>query len=839
MSLRRRAARPTALVIFGALLLAAAVPGCAADTEEGVSGEGQAASTAPGARDRPWEVSSDKGEGYLANVFYAEASENEQVMPLTMEGGRHQIDRLIYPTLGNPNLYEKYDATDSLTVVLRMEQDALAHLAPNTARRVDGSWLQHLALTETAGNEVAIYLVPRSAREAATTIGTALPEGTGAIRVKPSALYVHPIAADMPEAFKKRFTVRAMFDKAAMAQVPAGLYDVRLEVKKDGALVPAAGGGSLYEFQYNAVRVFETAPTAGYSVLNVTDTQVSKGMTFEPKTLAKLQEFVAGVNSSTDPGTVNAAFITFNGDLHNGGSPGGMRSRFVANTYNDEARSILAALKDLNYPIFLTAGNHDGYVSTGQTPTAVAAYESVAGERLRDIVEAAQPKEWPNFSWDAYDAYRQATKDDLGGLHRDVFTGAFVRHARGQTFRTAWQELPRDQRNMVLYDGFHQWQRTYGPLYTSWAFGKNFYVNLNSYELRQHRRSGWGMYTVNYGGGMSQTQLIWLNRQLDQAQADNLDVTLLAHHDPRGGHNGKDFPYYFAQVDYAGMGQSGGNYVSGEYVNPTLCNNLPSWATSNDRALSCLHDGLQEWMRADEEFDCNDEERLADGKCNTALYDPNSTSAERRHPYYSGYDLIHKIVTHSRVRTLLLGHTHYNQLNVAQSGDQLVPDRVVLDGDQGRALATLEVENPVRGFAWAWAKIRGQDTNTKTYDPARLEAHGIIKENDRFVQLLAQAGHSFNRVLEGNKRELVILRLTSNSDMTSQRYNSETMMGYATFAVNKKADVRAYDAPQINEVTFHINRGGQFGTVASVPIDRTVRITNDDAGNPVNSLFTR
>ena len=71
----------------------------------------------------------------------------------------------------------------------------------------------------------------------------------------------------------------------------------------------------------------------------------------------------------------------------------------------------------------------------------------------------------------------------------------------------------------LLYDGFYQWQRTYGPLTASWKFGKNRYVALNSFELRQHRRSGWGMYTVNYGGGMTDVQMGWLDRELARSFA--------------------------------------------------------------------------------------------------------------------------------------------------------------------------------------------------------------------------------------------------------------------------------------------------------------------------------
>src|SRR5689334_12723931 len=64
-------------------------------------------------RERPWEVVSKKGETYLESVFYADPIENEQIMPYAIDG-RAQIDRMIYPTLGNPNLYVKTDAEDEL-----------------------------------------------------------------------------------------------------------------------------------------------------------------------------------------------------------------------------------------------------------------------------------------------------------------------------------------------------------------------------------------------------------------------------------------------------------------------------------------------------------------------------------------------------------------------------------------------------------------------------------------------------------------------------------------------------------------------------------------------------
>ena len=90
----------------------------------------------PGAQDpsiaeklaeKPWEVISNKGETYLPNVFYADASENEQIMPWALDG-HVQIDRLVYPTLGNPNLYTKTDPAEEFVSVLRVEDAAYAHL---------------------------------------------------------------------------------------------------------------------------------------------------------------------------------------------------------------------------------------------------------------------------------------------------------------------------------------------------------------------------------------------------------------------------------------------------------------------------------------------------------------------------------------------------------------------------------------------------------------------------------------------------------------------------------------------------------------------------------------
>jgi hypothetical protein len=331
-----------------AFLLAAcasvvAFPACSSAESDGDSDEA-AVTAGSGAEDLPWEITSDQGESILPNIFYAEASENEQVMPTTINN-HAQIDRLIYPTIGNPNLYTKSDAKDSFMAVLRIEESALAHLHPDMSQNISGTSLSALKLTEDDKNSLSFYLVDHSDRHANTESNQAVGnvDGKHIIRIKPSAIRIHSVPSDMPDAFKQRRTLRVVFDQSAMASVPAGLYDLRFELKQNGALA-SLKGANVYEYQYNAVRVFDR-PADEYSVINVTDTQVSNGATFKARTLDRLNEFVQRINATTDPAVRNAAFITFNGDLHNGGSPDSLLVDVVASTYNKEAVSILDAIK--------------------------------------------------------------------------------------------------------------------------------------------------------------------------------------------------------------------------------------------------------------------------------------------------------------------------------------------------------------------------------------------------------------------------------------------------------------------------------------------------------------
>ena len=762
-------------------------------------------------RERPWEVVSNKGETYLANVFYAEASQNEQVMPWVVDG-RTVIDRLVYPTLGNPNLYVKDDASDELTMVLRMEANAIEHLAPKPGASVAGE-PSELALTQTEQNAFAFFLVARSARTQSGESPNAQNAGAGVFKIVPKKIQVNAEPADMPAVLKQRQTLRFVFDQAALKGVPAGLYDARFEVKKDGQVF-----ANVYEYQYNAVRVFDNA-SEEYTALNVTDTQVSVGDEYKSLTADKLDDFVDAVNANAEPAVKTAAFITFNGDLHNGGSPGTLRQRSVAGTYNGEAKRILGALKRLNLPIFLTAGNHDGYASTGHVPSAVVSADNLLNDNLQKIVSDQNNRAWPDYTWASYSAYLAKNDAQRDGIHQDIVTGSFKRTA-GDTYAT-FAEVPRAERNMVLYDGFHQWQKTYGPLYASWSFGKNRFVSMNSYELRQHRRTGWGMYTVNYGGAIGTSQMEWLDRELGRSRLTKEDVTLLMHHDPRGGHKGKDLGYYFPMLRYQSVQQSTINFLFNEVFTPLVCKQDMVTLSVNQRE-SCLHDGLQEWMGPDEEFD----------KVGNAFT-------------MSGVEVLSRIAKNPQVRTLLLGHAHFNTLEVMQDGEELVAGKVKIDSGSPARIAELEMANPVRRFSWD-ASI---NPALEMHDTAKLGAlfdampeapiahDALAHYRLKLDQQLAAATVNMPRTLEapiGGPRELAIIRLTSAADLTSQKYGGEKMFGWAVLHVTKQAT----GVPRINRLTYMIHKGPDaFAKVSTIDIDRTKSIGARGDTNPADKLF--
>src|SRR4051812_39891397 len=109
-------------IVFGAGLSIALAFGCSSlKTETKTHSPGRAIAGAP-EREMPWEVRGDRGETYLSNVYYAEDSETQQVMPLVVGPKHFQIDRLVYPTIGNPHLAVKTETSHKVVFVLRLEE---------------------------------------------------------------------------------------------------------------------------------------------------------------------------------------------------------------------------------------------------------------------------------------------------------------------------------------------------------------------------------------------------------------------------------------------------------------------------------------------------------------------------------------------------------------------------------------------------------------------------------------------------------------------------------------------------------------------------------------------
>lgn len=845
-------------------------------------------------KSRPWEINNDV-ESYLPDMFYNSDYQNEQIMSMTVGSDKtdpnktnrkYAIDHVIYPTLGNPNLYVRNEADyeDDLTVVLRVEDKLFQELAAGksaTQSEASNPWEKSFDLKSGEIKEKIFFkLIPKSVRLTSKEQKTCNTNGVDSgksFTISPTKMiqHLHPteLGFQSPQFtaldydgshsdavgknLSKKTTVEFKFNKADLTEVCQGMYDLKVN-----------SYGNFTETQMNSVRVFSEIPNKGnYSVINITDTQVTveyKGKRniviqgvddpllklvnkdlsekkFEEMTHQHLLEFVKYINEKvaegTDPQFKNAAFISFNGDLHDGGSPLTIDPAGVADTYNREATAVINALSGLSLPIVLTAGNHDGYVTmlsqyANQTKWRehLSAMFSEFGESYRYGMEVGSQADKLGLNVFPID-FNLLTKGDYkmfpsvlapaGGNHLDIFSGKFVRDV-SRSYE-GWQGVSYDKANVPLFDGFNQWRKTYGPLYTSFRFGKNYFININSYDLRQHRRTGWGMYTVNYGGNVSPFQMDWIARQIQKAESQGLDIVMLAHHDPRGGHRGKDFPYNFRQIEFEGAKDSFFNYIKGEVLNPQVCK-LPDDTKPVGSYVNCMHDGLQEWMRPDNEFDCPVSEK---DPLTRVCHDQRTKPTN----YFSGYALLKLVNNSTNLRTLLFGHTHYNSVEVKYGSDQeLIPTVITIDAEQRKRLMAIEHFGILRNnvFLTQLSKYKkfldgklaglpeffkfGSGDN-KTTDNTELPKEGVTEsehenmwsylsgESKEVVQFdLKKLGFVQDTNLKGNDRELVVLRMTSGVDLADQEVEGQPMIGFSVFNFNNND---SQDQKKLNEVTYY------------------------------------
>ncbi len=135
-----------------------------------------------------------------------------------------------------------------------------------------------------------------------------------------------------------------------------------------------------------------------------------------------------------------------------------------------------------------------------------------------------------------------------------------------------------------------------------------------------------------------------------------------------------------------------------------------------------MHDGLQEWMRPDPELDWRGVTARRDGVCDAS-----------KPQFLSGVELMKRISSNPQIRTFLLGHTHYNQLEVLQTGDELLPGKLPVGGSTSQMFATLEVQNPIRAHAF---QQDNAGTRAADYDTALLPMAAVTVKNDRFIAMM-------------------------------------------------------------------------------------------------------
>ena len=383
----------------------------------------------------------------------------------------------------------------------------------------------------------------------------------------------------------------------------------------------------------------------------------------------------------------------------------------------------------------------------------------------------------------------------------------------------------------------------------------------------------------------------WIKTEFERSQSAHQDLIFLAHHDPRGGHKGNDYPYYFKQYDFAGVGTNFSSYLKSEVLKGAICDGpFAQLVDGNKRDLFCTHDGLQEWMRSDKEYDCSDRIKKPDGKCDACLF------SRKERPYYSGYELVDLWAKTENLRTIILGHTHFHSLEILQSGDdktsELVPRHVVLDAAAQETAANID---PARQAAATQDKKKAKTTvvcpnyqeNAEAYTrlpKGTVMPDGTHLSTERYELNLDKAGFGFKSRVQGSKRELVIIRVAPSADITGQRVveqdhriidadtkqsvslSGQHMHGFSVFDIFSKHDSRDYDFAQVNALHYYVDveevieeaprkgetrKGGQqmaapkkfidrIFNLGEFTLDRTQSLKRTDrAANPVYKLVIR
>lgn len=233
-------------------------------------------------------------------------------------------------------------------------------------------------------------------------------------------------------------------------------------------------------------------------------------------------------------------------------------------------------LRRSKHPIFVVPGNHDGFVSYG----GVLNQLSLLVGRVLNWLPLV------GFLGDPF----VGLSDDLPILIK------------------IWRVSP------PFYDGLVDWAFELGPRNLAFHYRGSAFVAANSFDLSQFERDQVGALGNNWGGGLQDTSLAWIDtalrhfssldrasRGLDEAAGTSF---LFMHHDPRAGFaskNGyleKDFGYYndiTAPLNELTFGYLG---TSSSVFTQIWIPILSPIATGAIRAASYGENFQERWMRS-------------------------------------------------------------------------------------------------------------------------------------------------------------------------------------------------------------------------------------------------
>ncbi len=299
----------------------------------------------------------------------------------------------------------------------------------------------------------------------------------------------------------------------------------------------------------------------------------------------------SGPSSAVPPPHADIDFVLFAGDLADAAAASaGMTELGLnllgvlppASPYGEDGAAEMPQLRDqlavFQKPFFAVPGNHDGYAGYG-------GLLNVAVDELGELFGLVVGV----FGEDA----GRSVENGIKSANNVIPTGI------------GWRLLSRKPR----YDGLGEWQHYFGPLNTAFKFRGHSFIGLNSYDLTAKERGSVGAVIINYGGGIQDGAVEWMEDMVGRFSPDpGKKQFLFMHHDPRAAHplktrldesdygiyDATDSPISMLTLGHAGIGNSP---ETGIYL-PVITVLVSNLARTLEREWGeNTGTWMQEWMR--------------------------------------------------------------------------------------------------------------------------------------------------------------------------------------------------------------------------------------------------